>query len=318
MDEYSRVVTGVAEKVSPAVVNISVTPSHRKAPSYPWLTAEGAKATGSGVIIAPDGYILTNAHVIADAERIEVTLREGRSFEGQVVGKDPGTDLAVVSIAQSGLPTATLGDSRSLKVGQLVIAIGNPFGFQCTVTAGVISALGRSLRSQTGYLIENVIQTDAALNPGSSGGPLVDSNALVVGINTAIIFPAQGICFAIPSSTAAMVAGALITTGKVTRGHLGILAHTVSIPKRIVRRYRLPTETGVMVRSVNPGSPAKRTGLQPGDIIISLDDSPVGSIDDLHRILMERPIGKEMPIAIIRGTEKFILSIASTELKTPE
>jgi S1-C subfamily serine protease len=252
------------------------------------------------VIIAPDGYIVTNAHVVEQASRLDISLADGSSYTAELVGQDSATDLAVVRVPGSGLPAAALGDSDRLRVGQLAIAIGNPLGFQSTVTAGVISALGRSLRSRTGRLIENIIQTDAALNPGSSGGPLVDSQGLVVGINTAIIQFAQGICFAIPVNTMRWVAGVLIREGKVVRGFLGISGQTVPLPERVARHFNLSGNAGVQVVSVSPASPASTAGLAEGDVIISLGQEPVASVDDIHRLLSRDVIGKPLAVALIR------------------
>lgn len=307
LDAYSQAVVGVAERVSPAVVNISAT-FRVSRPIYPSGPHE-ATGTGSGIIVAPDGFILTNSHVVHEAIKIEVTLNDGRSFIAQSVGEDPPTDLAVIRITASGLPTAEMGDSDHLKVGQLVIAIGNPFGFQTTVTTGVISALGRTLRTESGRSIENIIQTDAALNPGSSGGPLVDSKGRVAGINTAIIRPAQGICFAIPVNTARLVTGLLIARGKVERGFLGIAGQRRPIHRRLVVAYKLPADTGVFVAQVTPKSPADRAGVKVGDMIIGLDDATVRSIDDLHRLLTEKPVGKPLPLTILRRAEKLVLEI---------
>jgi S1-C subfamily serine protease len=312
LDAYSQAVIQVAERVGPAVVNIGVTkrgpgPFQNRPDSF------GQAGLGSGFIFTPDGYVLTNSHVAHGATRLEVTLADGRVFSAQLVGEDPHTDLAVLSIPASNLPVGKLGDSAELRVGQLVIAIGNPFGFQCTVTAGVISALGRSLRAQTGRLIENVIQTDAAMNPGSSGGPLVNSRGEVVGINTAIIFPAQGICFAIPVNTAKLVIGQLLSEGKVTRGYLGVVGQSVTLHRRIVRLHHLPSDQAVLVASVNPGSPAEQAGLRKADVIISFDHSPVKNVDDLQKLLAERPVGKEYSLEILRGSEKIELTVIPRE-----
>jgi S1-C subfamily serine protease len=307
LDAYSQAVVTVAEKVSPAVVNISTT-FRVKPPGYA-RGAQEATGTGSGIIIAPDGFILTNSHVVHEGIRIEVALNDGRGFGAQMVGEDPPTDLAVIRINASGLPAVEMGDSDHLKVGQLVIAIGNPFGFQTTVTTGVISALGRALRTESGRLIENIIQTDAALNPGSSGGPLVDSRGRVIGINTAIIRPAQGICFAIPANTARLVAGLLIAKGKVERGYLGITGQRRPIHRRLIVAYKLVASNGVFVVQVAPNSPADRAGLMPGDVIVAMDGAIVQSVDDLHRLLTEKPVGKPAPLTVLRRTEKLVLHI---------
>jgi S1-C subfamily serine protease len=296
-------VVGAAEKVGPAVVNITVSRTARVRTRQGAIAPFEVTGNGSGLIIAPDGYILTNSHVAHDAHRTEITLADGRSFPAQLVGDDPSTDLAVARISAIGLPTAQLGDSDSLKVGQLVIAIGNPYGFEFTVTTGVVSALGRSLRAQSGRLIENVIQTDAALNPGNSGGPLVDSRGRVVGINTAIIQGAQGICFAIPINTALWVVGMLIKEGKVTRGYLGISGHQRTIHASVVRHYRLPSNKGVAVVELEAGGPAQRAGLLRGDTVIAMDGSTVSSVDDMHRFLTRAPVGQPIRIRVLRGTE---------------
>ena len=299
LDSYSLAVTTVAEKVSPAVVNIR-TFGRANGRGY---EAEGA---GSGVIIAPDGYALTNSHVVHGARRFEANLADGRTLAASLVGDDPATDLAVVHIDSTGLPVAGLGDSDRIRVGQLVIAIGNPFGFQTTVTAGVVSALGRSLRGQSGRLIEDVIQTDAALNPGNSGGPLVDSRGRVVGINAAIIQGAQGLCFAIPINTARWVAGLLIRDGHIRRAYLGISGEVLRLRGPAARGGGV-TPTGVAVMQVVPGSPAERAGLQPRDIIVALDDAPVLTVDDMHRFLTRAEIGAVVRVGVLRGSQRLEL-----------
>ncbi len=312
LDVYSRAVVEVAERVSPTVVNIN-TVFRKRGPYAPWLGPEEPKGIGSGMLITPDGFILTNSHVVHDAQRLEVTLGDGRVFQARLVGEDPQTDLAVIHIDVEGLHSVELGDSSALKVGQLVIAIGNPFGFQATVTTGVVSALGRSLRTQTGRLIENIIQTDASLNPGSSGGPLVDSKGEVIGINTAVIYGAQGICFAIPSNTAKSVTGMLIKTGKVTRGYIGIAGQARPIHRRLVRHYGLAGESGVLIVSVEPDAPAMRAGLREGDIIVFFDSLPVRNVDDLHKYLSEKPVGKKVPLTVIRDQEKLTIEVTPAE-----
>ncbi|MGB8706489.1 MAG: trypsin-like peptidase domain-containing protein [Dehalococcoidia bacterium] len=298
LDAYSQAVTNVVSAVGSAVVNIRV---KRKAPARHRATPQEMEGGASGVIITPDGYIITNSHVVEGARTIEVGLADGTSYTAKLVGQDSATDLATLVVPASGLPIARLGDSDKLRVGQLVIAIGNPLGFQSTVTTGVISALGRSLRNQSGRLIENVIQTDAALNPGNSGGPLVDSRGAVVGINTAIIQFAQGICFAIPVNTVRWVVSLLIREGKVTRGYLGISGQTVPLPVQVVMYFSLEHNTGVHVMGVASGSPADIAGLKEGDIIISLGEDAVSGVDDIHRVLTRDVIGKSMNIVLLRG-----------------
>jgi S1-C subfamily serine protease len=297
LDSYSRAVTAVVDKVGPAVVHVHV--KQKAAGSRRWRPQ--AEGTGSGVTVAPDGFVVTNSHVVEHANNIQVSLADGTSFGAVVVGQDPATDLALLRGSASGLPIAQLGDSDKVRVGQLAIAIGNPYGFQNTVTSGVISALSRSLRSRTGRLIENVIQTDAALNPGNSGGPLVDSRGEVIGINTAIIQFAQGICFAIPVNTVRWVAMLLLKEGKVTRGFLGISGQTVPLPVRVVRYFNLPQESGVHVMNVAAGSPADKAGLKKGDVVITLTEHPTKSVDDIHRLLTADAVGKKLDLAVLRG-----------------
>jgi S1-C subfamily serine protease len=311
LDAYSRAVISASDKVSPSVVNISVT-QDRGSKAGSRFTPEKT-GTGSGFIFTGDGFILTNSHVVQDAKKLEIALPDGRSMDADVVGDDPDTDLAVLRISASDLPCVQLGDSQWLKVGQLVIAVGNPFGFQCSVTAGVISALGRSLRSSSGRLIDNVIQTDAALNPGNSGGPLVNSTGEVIGVNTAIILPAQGICFAIAVNTAKFVAGRLMTHGRVKRSYLGVAGQDAPILRRVVRFHGLEVETGFLVTSVEEGGPAAEAGLKDGDLIIGYGDCAVRGIDDLHVLLTEEEIGSASEITVIRRTEKREFSITPVE-----
>lgn len=299
LDAYSDAVTRVVEAVSPAVVHLGV----RQQLGGPGGQRLEGIGSGSGVLITPDGYLITNSHVVERADRIEVALSDGRVLLGTLVGTDPATDLAVVRAGGMGLPTAQLGDSEKLRPGQIAIAIGNPFGYQTTVTAGIISALGRSLRSQSGALIENVIQTDAALNPGNSGGPLVDSRGRVIGINTAIIQYAQGICFAVPINTARWVAGLLIKEGRVRRAYLGLTGQTRPIARRWVYDYQLAAATGVFVHQVMPGGPAARAGVYPGNLIVSLDDRPTATFDDLHRATTRLQPGVPVTLRLLRGTE---------------
>jgi S1-C subfamily serine protease len=306
LDAYSKAVVSVVEQVGPAVVSIAA--GGRTTPGQPERTG-----AGSGVLITPDGYVLTNSHVVHAAGRLEVTLTDGRTLGATTVGDDPATDLAVIRVSASGLPATTLGQSATLRVGQLVIAIGNPFGFQSTVSAGVVSALGRSLRSATGRLIENVIQTDVALNPGNSGGPLVDSRGLVVGINTAIIAIAQGIAFAIPVDTAKWVVGELLTRGRVRRAYLGLTGQTRPVDRRWARLLGLPQETAVEIVAVEPASPAGQAGLREGDIIVGLDGRPVTRIDDLHRALAAHTVGVPLALGIVRAGARQELTVTPVE-----
>ncbi|PYN05923.1 MAG: serine protease [Candidatus Rokuibacteriota bacterium] len=285
----------VAEVAGPAVVGVAA--------GRPDGHGAGRAGAGSGVIIAPDGYVLTNSHVVEGAERLELTLPDGRSLGGRLLGSDPATDLAVVRADAADLPPATLGDSAALRVGQLVVAIGNPLGFQSTVSAGVVSALGRSLRSRTGRLIENIIQTDIALNPGNSGGPLVDSRGRVVGINTAIIAMAQGISFSIPVNTAKWVVAQLLTVGRVRRNYLGFVGQRRPVDRRLARARGLATEAAVEIVAVEPASPAAAAGLREGDIVVAVEGRPVTSVDDVHRLLTEWPIGRPVRLTALRRTE---------------
>src|SRR5262244_1398973 len=300
LDAYSRAVVSASEKVSPSVAKIEVTQTARARAR----NGDERHGGGSGFIFTPDGLVLTNSHVVHNASRIEVSLADGRQFPAHLIGEDPATDLAVVRIDALNLTAAQLGDSQKLRVGQLAIAIGNPYGFQYTVTAGVISALGRSLRSYSGRMIDDVIQTDASLNPGNSGGPLVSSDGRVIGVNTATIMGAQGLCFAIGINTAKFVAGRLLQHGRIRRGYIGIEAQTVPLHRRLVRFYDLTQETGVVVLSVTDGSPARHAGLRDGDIIIALAGQPVAGMDDLHRLLTDARVGVSSFMTIIRGTEK--------------
>ena len=308
LDEYSRTVVSAADRVGPAVVNIDI---KQRLESQRGPREVGG--SGSGFVIAPDGFILTNSHVVHAANQIAVSLPDGREYSGQLVGDDPDTDLAVIRIDAPQLAHVRLADSENLRVGQVVIAIGNPLGFQASVTAGVISALGRSMHAQSGRLIDNIIQTDAALNPGNSGGPLVNSAGEVIGVNTAMIRPAQGICFAIASNTAKFVAGWLIKEGKIRRSYVGVAGQNVPIHRRVVRFYNLPLETGVLVVSVEKNSPAEKTGLREGDVIVAFNAKAIGSIHELHKMLMGEQIGVQSEITIVRHTEKLALAITPAE-----
>ena len=308
LDAYSRAVIQAAERVSPSVVNIEVRKSPRGKEIELRLPGE-MRGTGSGFIFTPDGFVLTNSHVVHHADNIGVTLSDGRHFQAELIGDDPDTDLAVVRINGPNFGPSPLGDSQKIRVGQLVIAIGNPYGFQCTVTSGVVSALGRSLRSMSGRLIDNIIQTDAALNPGNSGGPLVTSRGEVIGVNTAVILPAQGICFAIAINTAKYVAARLIKEGKIRRSYIGLGGQNIILQRRIVRFYRLPVESGVRVVSVEVNSPAEKAGVMTGDVIVSFDNESISSIDDLHRMLTEEKVGVRSRLTLLRKAEKLTLSI---------
>ncbi len=314
MDAYSKAIINAAEKIGPAVVYIDVKQlvNPRQGENHPPVERPGA---GSGFIFTPDGFILTNSHVVHNSTSIEVTTVDGGHYAAQLVGDDPGSDLAVIRITAPTLTPAKLGNSQAVKVGQLVIAVGNPYGFASSVTAGVVSALGRSLRSISGRLIDNVIQTDAALNPGNSGGPLVNSLGEVIGVNTAVIAPAQGICFAIGINTAKFVAGRLIKDGKIQRGYIGIAGQNVQIHRRIVRYYKLQNERAVLVMSTEDGSPARKAGLMMGDMIILFDDQPVTDIDDLQRMLAEKPIGEVARITAIRRTEMISVEVRPVEAR---
>jgi S1-C subfamily serine protease len=292
LDAYSRVVASVAARVTPSVVKIdNLRPGPRP---------EGG--SGSGFVFTPDGYVLTNSHVVEGAGRLEVVFHDGRRAPGHLVGDDPATDLAVVRVHESELGAVSFGDSRRLQVGQLVIAIGNPYGWKGTVTAGVVSALGRSLRGKSGRLIDDIIQTDAALNPGNSGGPLCDSRGRVVGVNTAMIGGAQGLCFAIAASTAEHIAARLIHDGRVRRSYIGVGGQTVPIPRRVVRHHALPVDTGLLIVSVEPGSPAARAGIVDGDIVVAFAGKPVAGIDALVKLMTEDSVGRDLPATLLRGT----------------
>jgi S1-C subfamily serine protease len=309
LDAYSRAVTGAVDRVSPSLVNIEV---HQAGRTRSGESRE-RRGGGSGFVFTPDGLVLTNSHVVHDARRIEVTLSDGRRMPATAIGDDPASDLAVVRVDEPGLTAATLGDSQQLRVGQLVVALGSPYGFQSTVTAGVVSALGRSLRSYSGRLIDDVIQTDAALNPGNSGGPLVDSAGRVVGVNTATILPAQGICFAIGINTAKFVASRLLRDGRIRRSYIGVSAQTVPVHRRVVRFYDLAKGSGALVLSVEENSPAKRAGLRDGDIIVALEGKPVAGVDDLYRLLADIRAGASCSLTVLRHTEKLELKIVPEE-----
>ena len=307
LDAYSNAVVTAADEVSPSVVKIDVRKRGARRDG-----GEGG-GSGSGFVITPDGFILTNSHVVHGADKVEVTLADGRRPDAHVIGTDPETDLAVLRIYAPNLKPVRLADSNQLRVGQLAIAIGNPYGFQYTVTAGVVSALGRSFRSNSGRLMDNIIQTDAALNPGNSGGPLVNSRGEVIGVNTAVILPAQGLCFAIAINTAKYIAGWLIKDGVIHRAFLGIGGQTTKIHRRVVRHFNLPVETGMLVVGVEPGSPASRAGLQDGDLIVDFNGHPIANVDDLHKQLTGAQVGVRSPLTVIRHTEKLQLEVVPEE-----
>ena len=313
MDAYSRAVIYASEKVSPSVVNIEITQKIERWRGRNLRNPQEKQGSGSGFVFTPDGFILTNSHVVHHATKIEVSLSDGHRYTAELIGDDPDTDLAVLRIHAPNLLPVQLGDSNTIKVGQLAIAVGNPYGFQCTVTAGVVSALGRSLRANSGRLIDNVIQTDAPLNLGNSGGPLVNSQGEVIGVNTAVILPAQGICFATGINTAKYVAGQLIKEGKVRRSYIGVAGQNVPIHRRIVYYYDLPEERGVLVVSVENHSPAQKSGLRAGDVVIQFNETPIAGIDDLHRLLTDKQVGVKSTITVIRGTEKVSLEIYPEE-----
>ncbi|MBV8882712.1 MAG: trypsin-like peptidase domain-containing protein [Chroococcidiopsidaceae cyanobacterium CP_BM_RX_35] len=318
LDAYSQAVINVVEKVSPAVVNIDVQQRVRNRRSNNPRSSQEVSGNGSGFIFTRDGYILTNSHVVHHATKIEVALSDGRRFPAEMIGEDPDTDLAVIRINAPNLVAARLGDSQSLRAGQLAIAIGNPYGFQYTVTTGVVSALGRSFRSRSGRLIDNVIQTDAALNPGNSGGPLVASNGEVIGVNTAVILSAQGICFAIPINTAKMIVGSLIKDGKYQRSYIGVGGQNVDLPRRLTRFHDLAVESGVLAISIENDSPAQKAGLVVGDVIIGMNDQPIANIDDLHKVLTDKQVGVRSPLTVLRQAEKLTLEIVPVESRAIE
>jgi len=304
LDAYSQAVITAAERIGPSVVKIDVWHTGRRGES---------RSGGSGFVFTPDGLILTNSHVVHGANRISVSFSDARRFPAFQVGDDPASDLAVIRIDSPVVVAAQLGDSQQLRVGQVVIAVGNPYGFQHSVTAGVVSALGRSLRSRTGRLVEDVIQTDAALNPGNSGGPLVNSRGEVVGVNTATIMPAQGICFAIGVNTAKFVASRLLRDGRIRRSYIGVVAQTVTLPRRLSRFHLLELESAIVVVSVELGSPAQAAGLHEGDLVVAMNGQSIGGVDDLHRMLTESQVGTTSVLTLIRGPQKLDIPIVAVE-----
>ncbi len=305
LDAYSQAVTGAVALVAPAVAHVRV--ERASAPRG------GREGSGSGFLITPDGYLVTNSHVAGGASAIEVTLPDGRTANADIVGDDPDSDLAVLKVGAGDLAWSRFGDSAAVRVGQIAIAIGSPYGFQHTVTAGIVSALGRSMRARTGRMLDNILQTDASLNPGNSGGPLVDARGLVIGVNTAVILPAQGICFAIAASTAERVAILLIREGRVRRAYLGIGGQTLALPRRIVRHFELARDSGVRIESLAAGSPAATAGLDRGDVIVVLDGVPVATIDDLQRLLGPEAIGRPVEITFVRRDRKLALAAVPGE-----
>lgn len=312
LDAYSRTVVGVARRVSDAVVQIKV---NKPVPPSRTRGGQPPYGTGSGFIISSDGYVVTNSHVVNGASQIEVNLQDGRHFFAKLIGDDPATDLAVVQIDGDRLSSITFGDSQRLQVGQLAVAIGNPLGFQYSLTAGVVSALGRTLRSESGRLIDDVIQTDAALNPGNSGGPLVNSRGEVIGVNTAVILPAQGLCFAVASNLARYVVGKLILDGKVRRGYIGIAGQNVHLNIKMAHYHGLEVKSGVLVQQIEPDSPASHSDLQSGDIIIAYNNWPVANIDDLHKLLNDSSIGKNGTLTVVRRGRKEHVRIVPAEMR---
>jgi S1-C subfamily serine protease len=300
LDAYSHAIIGAIETTGPAVVKIE---------------HERGSGVGSGVLFTPDGFILTNHHVVAPGGPLRVTFPDGRSAGADRVGQDPHTDLAVIRVAGSGLPCARLGDSKRVRVGQIAIAIGNPYGFQHSVTAGVVSAIGRSLRSRSHRLIDDVIQTDAALNPGNSGGPLVTTGGDVIGINTAMILPAQGLCFAVASNTARFVASLLIRDGRIVRSYIGVAGQNAPIPRAIALAHQLAVSAGVLVQSVEANSPASKADIRQGDIVLALGERTISGVDDLHRALTAERIGTPTPLVVLRGTGRRTLTIVPDELR---
>jgi len=310
LDAYSAAVTAAVEKARDAVVHIEVkTDGKERGPQ-----GEPSGGSGSGFFISPDGYLLTNSHVVHGATALRVFLSDGRKLPADLIGEDPHTDLAVLRVSANDISYLSLGDSSTIKLGQIAIAIGSPMGFQQTVTAGIVSGLGRSLRAASGRLIDNIIQTDAALNPGNSGGPLVDAHGEVIGVNTAIIRPAQGICFAIAGNTARWVAGLLIKDGRIRRSIIGVSGQTVPLLRKLVLHYRIATETGVLVAGIEQGSPAAEAKLEPGDIIVALESIPTPSVDALQGLLTADRIDVPVHLSILRNFEQRVIAITPREL----
>ncbi len=309
LDAYSRAVTTAVARVAPAVAHVRVERAAR--------SGRGARSAregaGSGFLITPDGYLVTNSHVAGGASALEVTLPDGRTAAADIVGDDPDSDLAVLKVGAGDLAWSRFGDASAVRVGQIAIAIGSPYGFQHTVTAGIVSALGRSMRARTGRMLDNILQTDASLNPGNSGGPLVDARGEVIGVNTAVILPAQGICFAIAASTVERVASLLIREGRVRRAYLGIGGQTLALPRRIVRHFALPRESGVRIETIESGSPAGASDLARGDVIVALDDVAVASVDDLQRMLVGDAIGRRVDVRVVRRDRVLAIPVTPKE-----
>jgi S1-C subfamily serine protease len=306
LDAYSKAVMNVVDKVGPAVVSINIG----------WrIKQKGMErgGAGSGVLIAPDGYILTNSHVVHNATHLTVTLSDGRQYDAELIGEDPPTDLALIHVHAPQLPFVKFGDSETTRVGQLVIAFGNPYGFQSTVSTGVVSALSRHMRSQEGRLMENIIQHTAPLNPGNSGGPLVDSRGQIIGINVAIIMMAQGLSFSIPANTAKWVVSQLMTQGRVKRSYLGIAGRKRELDQRMIKFHKLSNEAGIEIVAIEDGTPASRFGLLEGDIIVKIDKEVVNTVDDLHRFLSQWPLGNILKLEILRGADKLDFDVVPTE-----
>ncbi len=312
LDSYSAAVTSAVESVAPSVVAIEVVKHGRDGSRRRSRGGEVAGA-GSGFIFTPDGFALTNSHVAHDADTLRVTLTDGRRLAAELIGDDPDTDLAVIRIDAPDLVPAELGDSDDLRPGQVAIAVGCPFGFQCTVTSGIVSALGRSLRAQSGRLMDGIIQTDAPLNPGNSGGPLVTSQGRVIGVNTAVIAMAQGLCFAIPINTAKFVAGRLIKDGRIRRAYVGFGGQSVPLPRAVVRFFKLPLRTGILVVTTEPDSPAAASGLLEGDIVVRLGGQPVDNVETLQRLLTDAKIDVETSLAVVRGNQLIDLRVVPAE-----
>jgi S1-C subfamily serine protease len=308
LDAYSEAVIGAVDRVGPSVVSLAASAR----------SGDRRAGSGSGFVFTPDGLVITNSHVVDGASSVTVTLPDGHQVRGDIVGEDPDTDLAVVRIAPAAaadrLAWASLGDSSAVRVGQMAIAIGNPYGFDCSVTAGVVSALGRSLRARTGRLMDDIIQTDAALNPGNSGGPLVTSRGEVIGVNTAVILPAQGLCFAIASNTVRFVVSKLLRDGRIRRSYIGVAGQKVPVSRRLARHHGLAVSSGILVASVEPASPAATAGLRDNDIIVAMGSDAVSGVDDLHRLLTEDRIGVPAAVTVLRGVDKRQITIVPGEM----